>query len=293
MFTGSSVAVVTPMDGNEVDYAALSDLVEWHIKAGTQAIIAAGTTGESCTLTDDETANVLKTVVDVVAGRVPVIAGTGCNATAKTIENTRAAKALGCDASLVITPYYNKPTQAGLLAHFEAIHQAVDLPMILYNNPSRTAVDMQVATTVALSKLEHVVGIKDATGDLLRLEALKKECQESFKLYSGDDSTAYEFMRAGGHGVISTVANIVPEEMAQLSRAVLAGDEAIGEAMDLKCQPLYKLLAVESNPIPVKWALQAMGKIKPGIRLPLTPLAKEHQLLANSILEKAVGEVHV
>lgn len=292
MFTGSCVAIVTPMDGDKVDYQSFGDLVEWHISAGTQALVVAGTTGESCTLTDDETIQLWKTAVECASARLPIIAGTGCNATHRTVERTKLAKSIGCDAALVITPYYNKPTQAGLFAHFEAVANEAQFPIILYNNPSRAACDMQVSTTVELSKLSNIVGIKDSTSDLLRLEALKKECQQGFKFYSGDDPSAFEFMCQGGDGVISTVGNIVPSVIATLSEAALNGDRERGSAIDSTLQPLYKLMAIESNPIPVKWALAKMGRIPHGIRLPLTWLSAEHQAMANTILDKAVGEVH-
>lgn len=272
MFKGSLVALVTPMhlDGR-IDFATLRDLVEWHIQSGTDAIVAVGTTGESATLSDSEFEAVVGTCVEVAAGRCPIIAGTGSNNTQHAITLSKIALNVGAQAGLSVVPYYNKPTQAGLIAHFLTIADATALPQILYNVPSRTVVDMQPETVARLMEHPNIVGIKEATGDMDRLAALKALGVQGC-LLSGDDVTAYAFMRQGGDGVISVTANVVPDKMARLCQLALAGQWTAAQQLNEELLPLHRALFVSSNPIPVKWALARMGKIGSGIRLPLLPL---------------------
>lgn len=274
MITGSIVALVTPMhrDGS-VDWEALDRLLDLHITAGTGAIGAVGTTGESATLSVPEHCEVIKHCVQQVAGRIPILAGTGANATWEAIELTRAAAEAGADACLLVTPYYNRPSQEGLYQHFKAIAEAIDVPQVLYNVPGRTAVDMQNETVERLASLPNVVGIKDATGDLARGRDLIARCGEQIAIYSGDDATAMELMLAGGRGNISVTANVAAAQMAQMCRLALAGDREGASAINAQLAPLNRALFLEANPIPVKWALQQQGLIGEGIRLPLTPLA--------------------
>jgi len=282
------VALVTPMlDDGAVDDEALAALVEFHVEAGTDAIVAVGTTGESATLTVPEHTVVIAEVVRHARGRVPVIAGTGANATAEAIELTRHAKAAGADACLLVTPYYNKPTQEGLYRHFEAVSTAVDIPQILYNVPGRTALDMAPATTARLSRLSNVVGVKEAFGTVERIAELVETCETGFMIVSGDDATAMESCLAGGHGDISVTANVVPRQMHELCAAAMAGDRARAEAIEARIGDLHRVLFQESNPIPVKWALAEMGRIGPGIRLPMTPLAEEYHESVRAALVKA------
>lgn len=277
MLRGSMVALVTPMTAdNQVDWDCLHKLVEWHIDSGTDAIVVAGTTGESATLTMEENKAVIQSVVEQVQGRIPVIAGTGANATHEAVELTKSAKESGADACLLVCPYYNKPTQEGLFRHHEHIAKAVDIPQILYNVPSRTAVDMQHDTVLRLAAVHNIIGIKEATGDMMRAERLIDECPKDFLIVSGDDATAFELMRLGGHGVISVTANVVPKQFSTLCRLVREGQIEQARSVDQQLAPLNKALFLESNPIPVKWALHTMGLIPPGIRLPLTPLAEQY-----------------
>lgn len=274
--TGSIVALVTPMlpDG-AVDDAALERLVEFHLDNGTQGIVAVGTTGESATLTVPEHAAVIRRVVEVVAGRVPVIGGTGANATAEAIELTRAAKQAGVDACLLVTPYYNRPTQEGLYRHFRAVAEAVAIPQILYNVPGRTACDMGNDTVRRLAEVPHIVGLKDATGELDRAgDLIASVGAAGMRLYSGDDATCCEAMLLGYDGVITVTGNVVPRQMRALCDAALAGDDAQARRIDALLQPLHRDLFLEPNPIPVKWLLADMGLIGPAIRLPLTPLSE-------------------
>lgn len=277
MITGSIVAMVTPMrsDTLEVDWQALAQLVDWHVEQGSAAIVAVGTTGESATLTVAEHARVIGEVVKQAAGRIPVIAGTGANATAEAIELTEAAAAAGADAALLVTPYYNKPTQAGLIAHYTAIARAVALPQILYNVPGRTACDMLPETVVELSAVENIVGVKEATGDLQRAAQLISACPADFAIYSGDDATARELMLAGGHGDISVTANVAPALMAAMCTAALAGDHERALQLDQQLAPLHRDLFLEANPIPVKWAVARLGRCQPALRLPMTPLSTQ------------------
>jgi len=288
MFEGSMVALATPMlDDGEVDSAALADLVEFHVESGTDAIVAVGTTGESSTLTVPEHAAVVKQVVDLVKKRIPVIAGTGANATAEAIELTTHAKEVGADACLLVTPYYNKPTQEGLYQHFKAVAEAVAIPQILYNVPGRTALDMQPATTARLASISNIIGIKEAYGEVSRIKELLELCGPDFMIVTGDDGTAMESILAGAHGDISVTANVVPREMHEMCKAARAGDRAGAEAIEARISDLHRVLFLESSPIPVKWALNQMGRIGPGIRLPLTTMAAEYEAPVREALEKA------
>ncbi|REG85778.1 4-hydroxy-tetrahydrodipicolinate synthase [Marinomonas pollencensis] len=277
MITGSLVALITPMTTNgAVDSKKLDDLVEFHISQGTHGIVAVGTTGESSTLTPEEHSNVIRQVIKTVNGRVPVIAGTGANATHEAIDLTQAAKDAGADACLLVTPYYNKPTQEGLYQHFKAIAEAVDIPQILYNVPGRTACDMQNETVVRLASVNNIVGIKDATGNIERGEALIQSLPEGFAVYSGDDPTAVALMLLGAKGNISVTANVAPKAVSQAAEFALAGDAEAAYATDQSIAPLHMNLFVESNPIPVKWACAQLGLCENSIRLPLTVLSEAH-----------------
>ncbi len=271
--TGSIVALVTPMraDG-AIDHEALAKAVDRVIEAGSAAIVSVGTTGESATLDVDEHTDVIRRTIDVAAGRVPIIAGTGANSTAEAIHLTEAAKAAGADAALLVTPYYNKPPQEGLYRHFKAVAEAVDIPQILYNVPGRTAVDMLPATVERLAELPAIVGIKEAKGDLDRVRELVALGLPDFALYSGDDATARDSILLGFDGDISVTANVAPEGMARMCAAALAGDAETAAAIDADLAALHRALFVEPNPIPVKWALAELGLIDEGIRLPLVPL---------------------
>ncbi len=273
MISGSLVALVTPMLPNgELDWQRLHDLVEFHIKNGTDGIVAVGTTGESATVTVEEHCQILKRVVDQVNGRIPVIAGSGGNSTLEAVHLTAEAKAIGADACLLVTPYYNKPTQEGLYRHFEAIARSVAIPQILYNVPGRTAVDMLNETVDRLAGMDNIVAIKDATGDLERGRDLIERCSDRINILSGDDATAAELILLGGKGDISVTANVAPAEMHELCALAMAGKAKEARALNERLMPLHTKLFVESNPIPVKYALQKMGLIDRGIRLPLTPL---------------------
>lgn len=273
MFKGSMVAIVTPMqpDGT-VDKKSLHDLVEWHIASKTQAIIVVGSTGEAATLTTEEQFDIISSVVKQAAKRIPVIAGTGSNSTHHAIELTLNAKKAGADAALVVTPYYNKPPQTGLFEHYRLIAEKCDLPIILYNVPGRTACDLLPETIEKLAAFPNIIGIKEATGKIERATEILKRCGKNFKVYSGDDETALELMLNGGHGVISVTTNVAPVEMHNLCEAVFKGDHALAEKINNALMPLHKKLFLEANPIPVKWVLNEMGLIPPGLRLPLVPL---------------------
>lgn len=278
MLKGSIVALVTPMQGgtspdSRVDWAALERLIEFHIKQGTDAIVAVGTTGESATLTEQEHMQVIRRTVEIVNRRVPVIGGTGANSTTEAVEWTRSAREAGVDGCLLVTPYYNKPTQEGLYQHFKVVAEAVSIPQILYNVPTRTACDMLPETIARLSVLSNIVGIKEATGDVSRIDRLRESCRDGFGLFSGDDETACEFMLRGGHGVISVTANVAPAAMRRMCDLAVAGDRPGATAADAILQGLHKKLFVEANPIPAKWALHRLGMIDKGIRLPLTWLS--------------------
>jgi len=276
MITGSMVALVTPMNiDGEIDWPKLGELIDWHIGEGTSAIVPVGTTGESATVSVAEHCQIVQFTVENVAGRVPVIAGTGGNATAEAIELTTAAKKAGADACLLVTPYYNKPTQEGLFRHYEAIAKAVDLPQVLYNVPGRTACDMLPETVARLAKIDLVIAIKEATGDLERGQQIRDLCGDSFLIYSGDDATSCDLMLEGAQGTISVTANVAPKKLALMAQAATSGDAENARRIDAELQGLHKNLFLESNPIPVKWALGEMGKIEPGIRLPMTPFSDQ------------------
>ncbi len=284
------VALVTPMLADEsVDFSALEVLVEMHIEAGTSAIVAMGTTGESATLNYKEHCEVVRFVVEKSAGRISVIAGTGANSTSEAIQLTQCAKDAGVDACLLVSPYYNKPTQEGLFLHHKKIAETVDIPQILYNVPGRTASDMLPETIARLSSIKNIIGVKEATGDLSRVAVIKNLVNDdTFDLYTGDDETGIEFILLGGHGTISVTANIVPKQMAEAYQFALDGNAEKAKEIDASISVLHQDLFLESNPIPVKWCLAEMGKINLDIRLPLTPLAKEyHQQLRKSL--HAVG----
>lgn len=289
MIKGSIVAIVTPMTpAGEVDFDALAALVEWHVAEGTDAIVAVGTTGESATLSVDEHIAVVRKVVEVVAKRVPVLAGTGANSTAEAIELTRLAKDAGADAALVVTPYYNKPPQEGLYRHFKAIAETVAIPIVMYNVPGRTGCDMLPATVARLAQLPNIVGIKEAKGELSRVrELLALGLPKDFALYTGDDATARESMLLGFHGDISVTANVAPKLMHEMCVAAIAGDAATAGMIDSRLTLLHKNLFLDPNPIPAKWALEAMGKIRGGIRLPLVPMNPDHVNLVRDSLRAA------
>lgn len=288
MFQGSMVALVTPMhpDGS-IDRDALARLIDFHCAQGSSAIVAAGTTGESATLDFDEHIELVELCVKLVNGRIPLIAGTGANATSEAIHLTRRAREVGADACLLVTPYYNKPTQQGLYLHHKVVAEAVDIPQILYNVPGRTAVDMQPETVRRLSEIPNIIGIKEATGDIARTRRILELCPESFALYSGDDATAMECMLAGAVGVISVTANVAPAAMSALCAACLAGDAARAAEINRPLEALHRDLFVEANPIPVKWALAEMGMIGTGIRLPLTWLSEPFHATLRTALQKA------
>ncbi|PKM21684.1 MAG: 4-hydroxy-tetrahydrodipicolinate synthase [Gammaproteobacteria bacterium HGW-Gammaproteobacteria-14] len=284
---GSIVALVTPMHADgAVHWEQLRKLVDWHVAQGTHGIVAVGTTGESATLGFEEHDLVIREVISAAAGRVPVIAGTGANSTEEAIRLTRDAKRDGADACLLVTPYYNKPTQEGLYQHYLAIAQAVDIPQILYNVPGRTACDMLPETVERLSKVPNIVGIKEATGNLERIREIRERCGEAFMIYSGDDATAVDAILMGAQGDISVTANVVPAAMAAICEAALAGNAEQARKLDAAINDLHRDLFVESNPIPVKWALQKMGMIDAGIRLPLTGLSVAGQQVLSTTLEK-------
>ncbi|BAP43982.1 4-hydroxy-tetrahydrodipicolinate synthase [Pseudomonas sp. 21LCFQ02] len=290
MIAGSMVALVTPMDAQgSLDWDALSKLVDFHLQEGTNAIVAVGTTGESATLSVDEHIEVIRRVVGQVAGRIPVIAGTGANSTSEAVELTTNAKNAGADACLLVVPYYNKPTQEGLFQHFSHIARAVDIPQILYNVPGRTACDMQAETVIRLSTVPNIIGIKEATGNLQRAKDILAGVSSDFLVYSGDDATAVELMLLGGKGNISVTANVAPRAMSDLCAAALRGDAAAARAINDKLAPLNNALFVESNPIPVKWALTELGLMQSGIRLPLTWLSQScHEPLRQALRQAGV-----
>jgi 4-hydroxy-tetrahydrodipicolinate synthase len=288
MFTGSMVAIATPMHGDGVvDYDSLDRLVDFHLENKTDVIIPAGTTGESATLDHDEHCEVIKRVVQRVKGRVPVIGGTGANSTWEAISLTRCAAEAGVDACLLVTPYYNKPTQEGLYQHYKKIAEEVDIPQILYNVPGRTACDMLPETVARLAEIKNIVGVKEASGDLSRGIKIKELCGPGFMVVSGEDFQAMESILAGGQGVISVTANIAPRLMHDMCEAALAGDRQKAETINAKLEDLHRDLFIESNPIPTKWALHEMGLIPAGIRLPLTPLDQQYHDTLRKALQKA------
>ena len=296
-FRGSMVAIVTPMQGGvacetAIDWERYAALLEFHINARTDGIVAVGTTGESATLNETEHCEVIRRTVQWVRGRVPVIAGTGANSTTEAIALTAAAKEAGADACLLVTPYYNKPTQEGLYLHHRAIAEAVAIPQILYNVPGRTACDMQVETVGRLAKIPNIIGIKEATGEVARVARLRELCGRDFVLVSGDDASAREFILAGGDGVISVTANVTPAAMHDMCMAALAGDAAQAATLDAALAPLHRDLFCEANPIPVKWAVHAQGHADIGIRLPLTWLTVEGQQKVRAAMRHAGVPIH-
>ena len=273
MIQGSIVAIVTPMlaDG-EIDYLAYDRLIDWHIENGTDAIVVAGTTGESPTLSEQEHCDLIKHTVKKVAKRIPVVAGTGSNSTREAIFFTEAAKDFGADACLIVVPYYNKPSQEGLYQHFKTIAERVDIPQFLYNVPSRTGCDLHAETVSRLADLDNIVGIKEASGNMDRCRELISLCANRISIIGGDDATARQLMLAGGKGNISVTANVVPRQMHEMCKRAIAGDAVGAEAVDLPLAGLHARLFVEGSPVPVKWAMAQMGLIEPGIRLPLVEL---------------------
>jgi 4-hydroxy-tetrahydrodipicolinate synthase len=284
------VALVTPMfaDGS-VDFDSLSKLIEMHIESGTAAIVSMGTTGESATLDMDEHCEVMRRTVELAAGRIPIIGGTGSNSTTEAIQLTRCAQQGGVDACLLVAPYYNKPTQQGLYLHHKLIAESVDIPQILYNVPGRTVCDILPETVARLAQIPNIIGIKEATGSLERMREILSRVPDDFDLYSGDDETGVEFMLQGGHGVISVTNNVAPKAMAAVCEAALAGDREKAMELNRPLEGLHNHLFDEANPIPVKWALHEMDLIPEGIRLPLTPLSKEfHQPLREAMRNAGV-----
>lgn len=287
MFQGSIVALLTPFtEDGRIDLAALETLVSFHRDAGTHGLVVAGTTGESATLEDREFEELLAAVVRQAGGAIPVIAGTGSASTRHAIEQSRKAEALGADAVLVVTPYYNRPAQRGLVAHFRAVADAISIPVIVYNVPSRTGVDMQPEAAAALSAHPGIAGVKEAVSDIARVRELVARCGPEFAVLSGDDPSSLGAMKAGARGVISVAANIAPATMRAMCEAAAAGDWGRADALNDELADLYETLALESNPIPVKWAAFEMGLIGPEIRLPLTPLDPSHRETVRKCLER-------
>jgi len=287
MFNGSIVALVTPMHvSGEIDYESFRQLILWHIEAGTQSIVVNGTTGESATLSPAEKLELLTLAVKTANGKVPIIAGTGTSSTATTIQETRAAASCGVDACLVVTPYYNRPTQHGLFLHYKAVADSTELPVITYNVPRRTGCDLLPETMASLAAVPNIIGIKEATGDLVRVAALKALVGDRFVLLSGDDASAMEFMRQGGQGVISVTANVMPELMQQMCKAMLEQDYFSAQNINNKLALLHTALMSEPNPIPTKWALNKLGKIAAGIRLPLTELSQPLHSMVTAALDQ-------
>jgi 4-hydroxy-tetrahydrodipicolinate synthase len=288
MLTGSLVAIVTPMfEDGRLDLDALKKLIDFHVDAGTDGIVIVGTTGESPTVDVDEHCLLIKTTVDYVAKRIPVIAGTGANSTAEAIALTAKAKSLGADACLLVAPYYNKPSQEGLYQHFKAIAEAVDIPQILYNVPGRTGCDLTNDTVLRLAQVRNIVGIKDATGGIERGTDLLLRAPAEFAVYSGDDATALALMLLGGKGVISVTANVAPQLMHEMCAQALSGNLAAAKAANAKLFALHQKLFVEANPIPVKWVLQQMGMIGTGIRLPLVNLSSHYHPVLRHAMQQA------
>ncbi|MFK7913117.1 MAG: 4-hydroxy-tetrahydrodipicolinate synthase [Pseudomonadales bacterium] len=288
MFKGSIVALVTPMEANgDVDWDALERLLGWHLEQGTDGIVPMGTTGESATLGVDDHLKVIERTVAVVAKQVPVIAGTGANATWEAIHQTRRAEQLGADACLLVTPYYNRPTQAGLVAHYKALAEAAAGPLVLYNVPPRTACDMLPETVAEVAQFDAVVGIKEACGDAERVADIKALVNDDFVILSGEDAQTLRMLELGAMGTISVTANVLPRQMSEFCSAFLAGDVQRAAVMDADLQRMHAALFIESSPTPTKWALQEMGMIGPGIRLPLLPLSADKHAVLRAELEFA------
>lgn len=288
MFRGSIVALVTPMaESGEVDFEAFESLLDWHAEQGTDGVVVLGTTGESPTVTADEGAELLRRAVRRLGGQLPVIAGTGTNSTATTVERTRCACELGVDGVLIVTPYYNKPGQDGLIRHFSLAADASSVPVILYNVPSRTGCDLLPPAIERLAEHPQIVGVKEATGQVQRVRDILDRCGDDFLLLSGDDATSREFMLAGGQGVITVTGNVAPRLMRTMCEAALVGDTQQALELDMGLAGLHKDLFVEANPIPVKWAVARMGLIPRGIRLPLTVLAERHEPVVMAAMQQA------
>jgi len=286
-FVGSNVALITPMfDDGSVDYESLNNLIDFHIDAGTSSIVSVGTTGESATVGVKEHLKIIDHTIKYAAQRIPIIAGTGANSTSEAIELTQEAKNFGANACLLVTPYYNKPTQEGLFQHFKLIAESVSIDQILYNVPGRTAVDMSVDTTSRLSEISNIIGIKDATGDLSVIKELVAHCPEDFLLLTGDDATAIDFILLGGHGGISVTANVTPNELQKAYLAAIAGNAELANKLNEALSGLHKNLFIESNPIPVKWALHKMGMCDSGLRLPLLELSKQCRVVLEDDLKE-------
>jgi 4-hydroxy-tetrahydrodipicolinate synthase len=289
MITGSIVALVTPMiETGDIDWAALERLIDWHIANGTQALGLVGTTGEASTLSHPEHREVIRFGVSHAGGRIPIMAGTGSNSTLEAVELTVSAAEAGADCALLVTPYYNRPTQEGLYQHFKTVAGAINLPIVLYNVPSRTGCDLSVETTLRLSQIENIVGLKDATGDVARGAALIQALPKGFAVYSGDDSTTCDLLDVGAAGCISVTANVAPAQMADMCKLALAGDMASARAIDDQVRALHGTLFIEPNPIPVKYAMGKMGLIEPTMRLPLTPLSETHWDTLNKAIDECI-----
>jgi 4-hydroxy-tetrahydrodipicolinate synthase len=288
MFSGSIVALVTPMhsDGS-VDFECMRRLVDWHVAQGTDGLVIAGTTGESATLGRDEHIEVIRVAAEHARGRIPVIAGTGSNSTTQTIDLSKAVEALPIEAYLLVVPYYNKPTQEGMYRHFSAVADSIGKPVMLYNVPGRTVADLQPETVARLAHHPRIFGIKEATGDLGRAARIRELCGPEFELFSGDDATAREFILAGGRGVVTVTGNLAPKLMAAMCAAALGHDRAQSAEFDALLADLHRDLFVEANPIPVKWGLERLGLIPPGIRLPLTPLSEPCRPVVESAMRRA------
>jgi len=288
MIEGSIVALVTPMEEDgAIDWQALERLIDFHLENGTNAVVAVGTSGESPTLPVDEHIAVIAATVQRVAGRIPVIAGTGSNATSEAVEWSQSAKEVGADACLLVTPYYNRPTQEGMYQHFKLIADSVDIPQILYNVPGRTTCDLLPDTLERLAFHPNIIGIKEATGDLERGREVLERCSDRLTVYSGDDATAMELILMGAKGDISVTANVAPKKMAEMCRAAIAGDRETAERINAKLEALHRDLFVEANPIPVKWAVEQLGLIKGGIRLPLTRLSRQYHEMIHRAMQQA------
>jgi 4-hydroxy-tetrahydrodipicolinate synthase len=290
MITGSLVAIVTPMfEDGRLDMAKFRALIDWHVAEGTDGIVVVGTTGESPTVDFDEHKELIRVAVDHAKGRIPIVAGTGGNSTAEAIELTESAKKAGATACLSVVPYYNKPAQEGLYLHFRKIAETVDLPMVVYNVPGRTVADLANDTVLRLAQVPGIIGIKDATANLERGTDLIKRLPRNFAIYSGDDATALALILLGGHGTISVTANVAPRLMHEMCAAALVGDVKKAREINLRLFGLHQKLFVEANPIPVKWALAQMGRIEPGVRLPMTPLAERfHEAVRGALAEAGI-----
>jgi 4-hydroxy-tetrahydrodipicolinate synthase len=285
---GSLVALVTPFDGNNrVDYASLKRLIDFHVEQGSSGLVIAGTTGESPTLKRSEHIELIGRAVEIAAGRIPVIAGTGSNSTFQSIELSRAVADPRLAAFMAVVPYYNKPTQEGIYQHYTAIADAIDKPLMMYNVPGRTVADMLPETVARLARHDNIFALKEATGDIERLKQIQALVDDDFWLYSGDDFTLRPFIEQGGHGVVTVSGNVVPRQVAKLCELAMAGKADEARALDDRLQPLNKALFVESNPIPVKWAVSAMGLMEPHIRLPLTPYSDRYHEEMRSAMQRA------